>query len=71
MNDTAETLAWSVESDLSGVVHMGKYGGFKTELEAVHRLIEYLEGEREDIARKIAEAKRRRRYLQSKEGGAS
>lgn len=63
MSAEKENLPWCVASDLSGTVNIGRGGGFATGLAATHRLIDYLEAEREGIAEKIATAKARRRVL--------
>lgn len=57
-----EKLDWAIYSDLSGVANVG-CGAFATEAEANERLIQRLEAEREEIAAKLARAKRRRRAL--------
>jgi len=59
--------SWAIYTDLSGVGRVvAGDGGFATEDEANARLIEMLEGRKEDIADKLATAKRRRASLRAR-----
>jgi hypothetical protein len=55
-------MGWAIYSDYSGVTQLDG-ATHPTELAAVERLIECLEGERARVSEKLAEAKRRRRKL--------
>jgi hypothetical protein len=55
-------MGWAIYSDYSGVTEL-EGATHPTELAAVERLIQYLEGERARTSEKLAKAKRRLRKL--------
>lgn len=63
-NQQSHVTTFAIASDLSEIVPTEDgFGIFKSELAAVERWIEMLEGEREVIAERLSRAKRRRRSL--------
>jgi len=58
---------YAIASDLSEVIETTDgFGAFKTELEAIEKLVSMLIAEKQDIAEKLGRARRRRTYLQKR-----